>query len=279
MTAASETTLVVGGTGKTGRRVAERLVARGLPVRIASRAGTPRFDWAQPATWGPVLERVGAVYLAYAPDVAAPGAAERLRHFAQVAVQAGVRRLVMLSGRGEPQAQVSEDGVRESGVGLTVLRSAFFAQNFSEGHLLEPLLGGELAFPAGQVAEPFVDAEDLADVAVAALTDARHVGQVYELTGPRLLTFGQAVAEVSEAAGRPLRYVPITPQQYAEALAPYLPEGEAEFLAQLFSQVLDGHNAHLADGVQRALGRTPRDFRDFAREAAARGNWAQRAAG
>jgi uncharacterized protein YbjT (DUF2867 family) len=226
-----------------------------------------------------VLQGVEAVYLAYAPDLAAPGAAERIRDFSLQAVQSGVRRLVLLSGRGEPQAQVSEAGVRESGAELTVLRAAWFCQNFSEGHLHEPLLQGELAFPAGDVQEPFVDAEDIADVAVAALTEEGHAGHTYELTGPRLLGFAQAVAEISEASGRPLRYVPITPAQYADALAPYLPAQEAAFLGELFGQVLDGHNAHLGDGVQRALGRPPRDFREYAREAAARGAWTQRATG
>ncbi|WP_228530897.1 MULTISPECIES: NAD(P)H-binding protein [Myxococcaceae] len=271
-------TLVLGGTGKTGRRVVERLRARGLPVRVGSRTGTPRFDWEAPETWGPALEGVTAVYLAYAPDLGAPGAREQVRAFAAQAAAGGVQRIVLLSGRGEPQAHQAEEGVRTCGVAFTVLRAAWFFQNFSEGHLLEAVRAGELAFPAGEVAEPFLDAEDIAEVAVAALTDGAHAGRTYELTGPRLLTFAQAAAELSEAVGRPVRYVPLTPEAYAASLAPYLPQEEAEFLAQLFCEVLDGRNADLADGVQQVLGRAPRDFRAWARETATAGAWSAAAA-
>ncbi len=88
----------------------------------------------------------------------------------------------------------------------TILRSSFFSQNFSESFFLEPILGGEVALPAGDVPEPFVDAEDIADVAVAALTEDGHAGELYELTGPRLLTFAEAVGEISRATGRKVRY-------------------------------------------------------------------------
>jgi uncharacterized protein YbjT (DUF2867 family) len=196
-----------------------------------------------------------------------------LRSLAEGAVKYGVRRIVLLSGRGEEQAEKSERGVRECGAAFTVLRAAWFCQNFSEGHLLEPVLSGEVAFPAGNVAEPFVDVEDIADVAVAALTGDAHAGKTYELTGPRLLTFAEAVGEIAGASGRVVNYVPITTEEYGAALAPYLPAGDVAFLSELFRHVLDGHNAHTTDGVERALGRKPRDFRDYARAAAAAGVW------
>ncbi|HEU4533425.1 MAG TPA: hypothetical protein VFS00_04880 [Polyangiaceae bacterium] len=267
-------TLLLGGTGKTGRRVAERLAARGRPVRVGSRAGAPPFEWADRGTWAPVLAGVESIYLAYYPDLAAPGAAERVGALSHLAVASGVRRIVLLSGRGEPQVEASERAVRESGAAYTVLRCAWFNQNFSEGALLEPLRGGELAFPAGAVSEPFLDAEDVADVAVAALTDDAHAGQTYELTGPRLLGFGEAVDAIARATGRDLRYLPVSAEAYAAGLAPYLPAEEASFLAGLFAYLLDGHNAHLADGVERVLGRRPRDFDQYVREAAAAGAWA-----
>jgi uncharacterized protein YbjT (DUF2867 family) len=267
-------TLVVGGTGKTGRRVAQRLEQRGLAVRIASRSGAPPFDWEDHRTWAPVLRDVGSVYLAYAPDVAAPGAADAIRRFAELAVACGTRRIVLLSGRGEEQSEPSEQAVRDSGARFTVLRSAFFFQNFSEGLLLDPVKSGELAFPAGSVREPFIDAEDLADVAVAALTDDAHAGRTYELTGPRLMTFAEAVAEIAAASGRGVRYVPVSQQEYAAALAPYLAADEVIFLTELFGRVLDGHNAHLGDGVDRVLRRRPRDFTDYARATASTGVWA-----
>lgn len=268
-----QVTLILGGTGKTGRRVASRLRRRGLDVRIGSRTGAPPFDWEEPATWAPVLQGAQALYLAYHPDLAAPGAAAAIRRLSELAVSCGTRRIVLLSGRGEDEVLPSEQAVRDSGASFTILRSAFFSQNFSEGLFAEQVLSGELAFPAGQVSEPFIDAEDIADVAVAALTEAGHEGRTYELTGPRLLTFSEAIAEIAQATGRRIGYRSISKQAYAAALAAYLPADAADFLADLFAKVLDGHNAHLTDGVERALGRRPRDFRDYARAAASTGAW------
>jgi uncharacterized protein YbjT (DUF2867 family) len=273
-----EPILVTGGTGKTGRRVAERLTARGLPVRIGARSGEPRFDWEDRSTWGRALEGARSAYVTHYLD-AVPGAAETVGAFAELAVSSGVARLVLLSGRGEEEAERVDDAVRASGAELTILRSTWFAQNFSESFWLEEMLGGELALPAGDVPEPFVDADDIADVAVAALTDDRHAGEVYELTGPRLLTFAEAVGEICRAAGREIRYVPVSIEDYAAAAAGQgVPGDVVELLTYLFSEVLDGRNAHLADGVQRALGREPRDFADYARDAAATGIWTPRAA-
>jgi uncharacterized protein YbjT (DUF2867 family) len=211
-----EPTLVLGGTGKIGRRVVERLTARGLPVRVGSRSGEPRFDWQDRSTWGPVLEGVGSAYVSHLWD-AIPGAAGTLGSFAELAVVSGVRRLVLLSGRGEDEAARAERAVRDSGAELTVLRSTWFAQNFSEDYWQEQVQAGVVALPAGDTPEPFVDADDIADVAVAALSDDRHIGELYELTGPRLLTFAEAVAEISQAVGREIRYLPISIEDFAAA--------------------------------------------------------------
>jgi uncharacterized protein YbjT (DUF2867 family) len=266
-------TLVLGGTGKAGRRVAERLSGRGLPVRVGSRSGEPRFDWDDRSTWGPVLEGVGAAFVAHYWDAVA-GAAETLGSFAELAVERGVPRLVLLSGRGEEEAERAERAVAASGARLTVLRSTWFAQNFSEDYWREGVQGDEIALPAGDTPEPFVDADDIADVAIAALADDRHVGELYELTGPRLLTFAEAVFEISRAVGREVRYEPISVDGFVAAAAEQgVPRSVVELLAALFDQVLDGRNAHVADGVQRALGRSPRDFGDYARAAAATGVW------
>jgi uncharacterized protein YbjT (DUF2867 family) len=265
----TKTTLVLGSTGKTGRRVAKRLEERGLPVRRASRSGATPFDWNAPATWAPALEGVDAVYLSFYPDLAAPGAPEVIEAFAHAAGRAGVRRIVLLSGRGEPQAERCEKILREvlPAVALTVIRGAWFSQNFSEGELVGPVLSGEIAFPAGRVAEPFVDADDIADVAVAVLLDRSpgqpHAGKIYELTGPRLLTFDEVAAEISRASGRPVHYRPVTKEEYAAALSAVLPPDYASFLADLFAQVLDGRNACLSGDVERILGRKPRDFSDY----------------
>lgn len=269
-----KTTLVIGGTGKTGRRVAERLTAHGLPIRIGSRSGEPPFNWEAQATWAPTLRNIGAVYLTYYPDLAVPGAVDAVRSFVELAMASGIRRLVLLSGRGEEEAQRAEQVLKDSGADWTILRCSWFSQNFSENYLRDPVVSGEVVLPAGNVGEPFVDADDIAEVAVAALTEGRHVDQLYELTGPRLLTFAEAVGEIAKATGREIRYVQVSPEEYASALAEAdLPAEFVWLVNYLFTTVLDGRNAHLTNGVQRALGREPRDFTDYARAAAAAGVW------
>ncbi|MEM1182668.1 MAG: NAD(P)H-binding protein [Acidobacteriota bacterium] len=266
-------TLVLGASGKTGRRVVDRLTDAGYPVRAASRSGAWPFDWNDQTTWAPALEGVGAVYITYYPDLALPGAAETVRAFADLAVKSGAKRLVLLSGRGEAGARQAERHVERSGADWTLVRCAFFNQNFDET-FAEPIRHGVLAMPAGDTAEPFLDAEDIADVVFAALTDDRHIGQLYELTGPRLLTLADVTRELSDAIGREVRYLPVTVEQYAAELSRHgMPKEEAEPIAQLIAEVLDGRNAHLSNGVQRALGRPPRDFADYARKAAAAGAW------
>jgi len=273
-------TLVLGGTGKTGRRIVQRLQAAGRPVRVGTPSATPPFDWTDEATWPAALDGVGSVYVTYYPDLAVPGAAEAVGTFADLAVARGVRRLVLLSGRGEEGARRGEQALQQSGADWTIVRSAFMAQNFDESFFLEPVRAGEVAFPADQdLAEPFIDADDIADVAVAALTGDGHVGQLYEVTGPRLLTWADAVAEIAAAAGRPIRYVPVSLEEYAALLTEnQVPAEVVKMLTEMFAEVLDGRNAHLGDGVQRALGRPPRDFADFVRDAAATGIWSDPAA-
>jgi uncharacterized protein YbjT (DUF2867 family) len=266
-------TLVLGGTGKTGRRVVQRLTARGLPVRVGSRSGQPPFDWDDRSTWAPVLQGVRAAYISYYPDLAIPGAPEAVRALADLALEQGVQRLVLLSGRGEEVAQQAEREVQATGADVTIVRCAWFMQNFSEDYMLESILGGEVALPADAQLDPFVDAEDIADVAVAALTEPGHAGQVYELTSPRLLTFRDAVAEIAEAADREIRYVPVSLEDYAAGAADHgVPAEFVGFLTYLFGEVL-GRSPYVTDGVERALGRQPRDFADYARTTAATGVW------
>ncbi|ESZ58473.1 NAD(P)H-binding protein [Mesorhizobium sp. C120A] len=266
--------LILGGTGKTGRRLAERLTSQGIPVRIGSRSGSPRFDWEVPVTWEPAMQGVGAVYISYYPDIAVPGAAETVGAFARLAAANGVTRMVLLSGRGETEAQRAEEMVKASGADWTILRCAWFSQNFSEGFLVESLRQGEVALPVGPVGEPFVDVDDIADAAFVALTEPGHVGQLYELTGPRLLSFADAVAEIAKATGRDIRYIKISHDEFTAATAAYeLPPEIAWLLNELFTEVLDGRNETLTDGVQRVLGRAPKDFSAYANETAATGIW------
>ncbi|WOX13415.1 NAD(P)H-binding protein [Streptomyces sp. N50] len=268
------TIVVTGASGRTGRRVAEAARAAGLTVREASRARG--FDWADRSTWAETLRGADAAYLVYPSDVGAPEAGRAVGMLAQEAVGLGVRRLVLLSSRGEERARPTEEALRGSGADWTVVRAAWFAQNFSEGPLVEGFReSGELVFPGGSVREPFVDVRDIADVVVAVVTGGeRYVGQAVTVSGPRLLTFGEAVAEIGAVTGRELSYRAVSARQYGDVLAGFgVPGEEVEFLVELFESLLDGRNAYLSEGVQEVLGREPRDFREFVREAAAAGAW------
>lgn len=271
----SKPTLILGGKGKTGRRVAERLQTLGKGVLVASRSTTPRFDWNDSNTWADLLAGAGSVYITYQPDLAVPGAVETVDRFVQMALEAGVRRLVLLSGRGEEEAQRAEQTLMDSGADWTIVRAGWFAQNFSENFLMDGILAGQIALPASSTKEPFVDADDIADVVVEALIDDSHIGQLYEVTGPRLMSFADAIMEIGAACGRDIRLVEVSSEEYETVLKQHqLPEDLVWLIMYLFTTVLDGRNEHLTDGVQRALGRPPRDFYDYARDVAATGAWA-----
>jgi len=267
-------TLVLGGTGKTGRRVAERLKSKGHEVRIGSRSSVPSFDWDNEKGWDACLKGVTAAYITYAPDLAMPGAPDAIQAFVDLAKRRGVKRLVLLSGRGEAEAQSCEQIVQNSGLEWTIVRASWFNQNFSEGAFIDMVLGGAITLPAGDQVEPFVDVDDIADVAVAAFVEDHHIGQVYEVTGPRLMTIADIAADLSRATGREIAYIDVPHEAFVSEVANSgAPKEVVWMLDYLFSTVLDGRNAHLTDGVQRALGRPPKDFSEYAREVAATGAW------
>lgn len=270
-----KTVLVVGSTGKTGRRVAARLTGRGVNLRHGGRAASPPFDWTNRATWPAALYGVDAAYVTYYPDLAIDGAAADIKAFTDIAAASGVRHLVLLSGRGEPEAQRCEEIVRRCGLDWTLIRATWFSQNFDENYLLEPIVAGEVVLPADGVGAAFIDADDIADVAVAALTGDGHTGQLYELTGTRAWTFPEAIAEIARATGRNITYRYIPVEEYAAILrTAEVPPEFVDLLVYLFSEVLVEANATIADGVTRALGRPPREFADYVRETAATGVWA-----
>lgn len=272
-TTPDQTILVIGATGKTGSRVAQRLEQLGRDVRRGSRGSAIPFDWDRPETWDAALDGVHAAYVTYFPDIAVPGAVETVEAFTARAKQRGVEKLVLLTGRGEHHAQRAEQVVRESGMAFTLIRAAWFAQNFSEGALHAPVAAGVLPMPGGDVREPIIDIDDIADVAAAVLTEPGHDGQLYEVTGPRLMSFADMAAELSQAMGRPVQHAPISFEEFHAAVAESGGEMIAGVITDIARETLDGRNAHLADGVQRALGRAPRDFADFARTAARAGAW------
>ena len=269
--------LVIGATGKTGHRVAAKLETLGQTVRRGSRNAATPFDWETPETWAPALTGARSAYVTYFPDLAFPGAVEKLESLVETAKTSGVEKIVLLSGRGEHHARLGEQVVQNSGMSHTLVRAAWFAQNFSEGYLRDPILAGVLPMPGGHIKEPILDIEDIADVAVAALTEPGHDNELYEVTGPRLMSFSDMADELSYAIGRQIRHIPISFEDFHANIA----ESGGDFVADVFTAIaretLDGRNANVTNGVERALGRKPRDFRDFAKIAAQSGTWTQAA--
>ncbi|HWT61853.1 MAG TPA: NAD(P)H-binding protein [Ochrobactrum sp.] len=266
--------LVIGATGKTGRRVVEGLRGKGLSVRAVSRSTEIVFDWNNQATWAEALEGITSAYVTYQPDLAWPGAVDAIRAFLSTAKTAGVSHVVLLSGRGEEEAEAAERVLQTSGLDWTVLRASWFMQNFSENYMRDELLAGSLTLPVDNTKEPFIDADDIADVAVAALTEPGHRNRLYELTGSELFSFSDAVSQIAEATGRELSFYPVSFAQYEVLLREQMiPDDLIALLRYLFTELFDGSNATVAHGVEEALGRKPRRFADFLRKAADEGIW------
>jgi len=266
--------LVLGGKGKTGRRVTERLTKLGKAIRIGSRSEKPPFDWENPQTWTGALDGMDTVYITFQPDLAVPSALEAIEGFTSRAVNNGIKKMVLLSGRGEKDAQVCEQVVMNAGVDWTIVRASWFNQNFSESFFLDPILAGHVALPRGETLEPFVDADDIADVVVESLLHDKHVGQTYELTGPRLLTFEQVTAEISKVTGRDIKFKSLTMDEYTKMLREYqVPEDYIWLINYLFTEVLDGRNSSVTNDIEKVLGRKAKDFAEYARETVTTGIW------
>jgi uncharacterized protein YbjT (DUF2867 family) len=268
------TILVLGGNGKTGRRVAERLAKSGRAVRIGSRSAPIPFDWDNRETWGPALRNVQSAYVTFQPDLAVPGALEIVSAFFAQALECGVGKLVLLSGRGEEEAQAVEAALQTTRADWTIIRSSWFSQIFSESFLLDPIRAGQVTLPHTLAAEPFVDVEDIADIAFAALTTDAHSRALHELTGPRALTFREAIEHIALATGRSIAFASVSAIEFRDELVrQQVPPAYVDLVMYLFANVLDGRNTPLTDGVQRALGRPPRSFSDFVKRTAASGVW------
>jgi len=267
--------LVIGGTGKTGRKVVQRLQAQGLNVRVGSRNVQPAFDWHTPAGWHSALQGMDAIYVTYQPDLAVPGAYEAVQELLQQASANNIKKVVLLSGRGEHEAQRCEQLLIQSGLNYSIVRCSWFSQNFSESFFLPPVLAGHVALPNPEAKIPFLDTDDIADMAVATLLDSKHNGQLYELTGPRQLTFKEAVAEISKATGRQLSYSPISLQAYIEGLRQaQVPDEYVWLINLLFTEVLGNEdNNRISHDIQHVLGRPAKDFSVYAQETAATGIW------
>ena len=267
--------LVIGGTGKTGRKVASKLVNLGHNVRIGSRSASPAFDWDHPETWRESLQGMNKVYITFQPDLAVPGALEAIEELTRQAKRSGVKKMVLLSGKGEREAELCEQVVMHSGLDFTIVRASWFNQNFSESFFLEPILEGFVALPQAEVKVPYVDTEDIADVAVAALLSDKHNGKTYQLTGPRALTFKEVIAEISEVSGRDIAFTPIALPAYVNVMKQQgVPADFVWLIEYLFTEVLGNpNNSEITNDIERVLGRQPKDFSDYVKETATTGVW------
>ncbi|WP_422362111.1 NAD(P)H-binding protein [Reichenbachiella sp.] len=267
--------LVIGGTGKTGRKVVERLEKLGHNVRVGSRNANPAFDWENPETWAAALEGMDKVYITFQPDLAVPGALEAIEGLTKMATKAGVKKLVLLSGKGEREAELCEQVVIHSGLDYTIVRASWFMQNFSESFFLDPILEGHVALPKPEAQVPYVNTDDIADVAVEALLDNQHNGQIYELTGPRLLTFEEVIQEIAQVSGREISFTAVELEDYIKFLEQAgVPEDYVWLINYLFSNVLDANGNDVVTGdVEKVLGRTPKDFSEYAKETQQTGVW------
>ena len=270
--------LVLGGTGKTGRRVVEKLQQRGFNVRIGSRGATPKFDWEDTSTWSEALEGIDSVYITYQPDLAVPGAKEAIEGLTKEAKNQGVQKLVLLSGKGEREAELCEEIVKNSGLDYTIVRASWFSQNFSESFFLEPIQHGFVALPLADTNVPYVDADDIAEVAAEALTNQMHNGEIYELTGSQFFTFRQVIQEIAKVTDREIVFTEVSVEEYTQMLKEYgVPEGYVWLIGYLFTEVLDNEdNQVMTYDVEKVLRRKPKLFLDFVKETAKTGIWNQK---
>ena len=266
--------LIIGKNGKTGTRVNQRLQALGHSTRPVSRSTIPSFDWENSATWRSAIEGTRAAYVTYQPDLAVPNAEPAIKEFVRIAADAGLEHIVLLSGRGEEGAQRAEQVLKTSGISWNIVRSSWFAQNFSETFMLEGIQAGELVLPAADIVEPFIDVNDIADVAVAALTEPDLRNKLFEVTGPRALTFAQCIEEISRATGHPVKYTSIPVDAYIDALDEQgVPEDMQWLLRELFTVVFDGRNCNVMPGVEEALNRPATEFKTYVQKTAESGVW------
>jgi uncharacterized protein YbjT (DUF2867 family) len=267
--------LVLGANGKTGRKVVERLTKLGEEVRIGSRTANPKFDWEDSTTWSAALKGIDKVYITYQPDLAVPGAMQAIETLVKEAKRNNIKKLVLLSGKGEREAELCEQVVIHSGIAHTIVRASWFNQNFSEGFLLDSILAGHVALPQAQATVPYVDTDDIADVVVETLLNDNHNGQIYQLTGPRLLKFEEVVKEISKATGRQLAFESISQEAYNQMMQDNnIPADYIWLVNHLFTEVLaNKENNTVANDIEKILGRKPKDFSQYVRETAATGVW------
>ncbi len=267
--------LVIGGTGKTGRKVVQKLQARHQNVRIGSRKQNPSFDWQDQSSWPEVLEGIEKMYVTFQPDLAVPGALEAIEALTRLAIKSRVKKMVLLSGKGEKEAQLCEQVVIHSGLEYTIVRASWFNQNFSESFFLDPILAGHVALPQADAKVPYVDTNDISDVVVEVLLNERHNGHIYELTGPSALTFQEVIDQIATASGRQIDFTPISLPAYTKMLEDaQLPSDYIWLINYLFTEVLSAEgNDVITNDIEKVLGRKPKPFSAYVQETASTRVW------
>lgn len=267
--------LVIGGTGKTGSRVVDGLTALGHNVRIGGRNATPSFDWDNPETYAQALKGMDKAYIVYYPDLAVPGAKKAIKTLTEAALKEGLDKVVLLSGKGETEAEACEQIVANSGLNYTLVRASWFNQNFSEGAFLDFILAGHVALPMPDAEIPFVDANDIADVVTKALVDDSYNGETLTVTGPRKMTFKEVVEAMAKGIGKEIQYQPITIEEFKTGMKEAgLPDSYVWLFGYLFKEVLGNpDNQAVSQDVERVLGRKATDFTEFVEKTATTGIW------
>ena len=270
----NETIAVVGATGKTGLRVLEQLDRLGYTTRGLSRSSETIFDWADRSTWSLALKGVNSVYVTYYPDLAVPQAEDDMRAFVEIAKAEDVKHIVLLSGRGEDGAQRAEDVIKKSAIEWNIVRASWFMQNFSESFMLDGLKAGMLVLPEPKANEPFIDVDDIADVAVAALTRPELRNQLFEVTGPEILSFDDCVSCIADISQREIGFQTAPVDAYlAAAKEDGLPDDIAWLINELFVNVLDGRNEWTTNTIEEVLGRPARSFKEYVNKTVGTGVW------
>lgn len=266
--------LVIGSSGKTGSRVFNRLQSKNIAVRPASRSSAIPFDWYNDKTWAKALEGIAKVYITFQPDLAVPASSEIIFRFTQEAQRAGIEKLVLLSGRGEEEAIAAENVIRNCGMQWTIIQASFFMQNFSEGIWADSIQARELVLPEVKAKEPFVDADDIADIAIEALMNDNLNGKVCEVTGPELLSFQEVVSKLSKGLNTEIKFIPVSMEAYKNILKEYLvPDDVTELITYLFTSVLDGRNESVTNDIEQALNRKPTTFDAYIQKSINAGFW------
>ncbi|MES2560396.1 MAG: NmrA family NAD(P)-binding protein [Bacteroidota bacterium] len=270
----SDNILVIGSTGKTGNRVFSRLQQNNVDVRPASRNSDIPFDWHDDASWINALEGISTVYITFYPDIALPSSEAIIFNFAQAAKKAGVKKAVLLSGRGEPEAVACENVIRNSGMAWTIVRSSFFMQNFSEGMWAGDIAAKEFVIPTVKAKEPFVDIDDIADVVVETLTNSKHDGKVYEMTGPELLSFEEVISKLSLALQSQIHLKQVPIKEYRTILKEHqLPQDLIGLISYLLTEVMDGRNESMKHDIELVLNRKPGSFDNYIQKTIQAGFW------